>query len=162
MNLYQINRQIEACVDFETGEIIDTERLDALKIERTSKIANVGCWVKNLLAEADAIRAEKNALEERERKARKKAEDLKSWIAEALNGESLKTSRVAISFRKNPPSVEIADERAFVRWAQASGMDDLLTYKEPAANKTAIKQALNGGVDFPGAVIAQKTSISIK
>ena len=50
MNIYDIDKAIEACVDTETGEIIDGEKLDALQMERAAKIEGVACWVKNLPA----------------------------------------------------------------------------------------------------------------
>ena len=33
-NLYDINSEILSCIDAETGEIIDVERLQALQMER--------------------------------------------------------------------------------------------------------------------------------
>ena len=38
MNLYEINREILACIDYETGEILDEGRLNSLEIEREKKI----------------------------------------------------------------------------------------------------------------------------
>ena len=44
-------------IDQETGELISvSQALDALRMEREAKLENVACWVKNLSAEADAIR----------------------------------------------------------------------------------------------------------
>lgn len=50
MTLYEINEAIMACVDVETGEIIDLDRLNALEMERDRKISNVACWIKDLKA----------------------------------------------------------------------------------------------------------------
>ena len=41
MNLYEIEKEIMSCVDMETGEIIDCEKLDALTMERYQKIENI-------------------------------------------------------------------------------------------------------------------------
>lgn len=76
-SIYEIDQEILACIDEETGEILDAKRLDALQMEREKKLENVACWVKNLLADADAIKAERRQLEEREKAARNKAERLK-------------------------------------------------------------------------------------
>lgn len=65
MNLFEINAEIEACVklenseDFvnmETGEIIDVDALNALTMERDTKLRNIGCWVLNLDAEEEALK----------------------------------------------------------------------------------------------------------
>ena len=55
MTLYEIDKDIQVLIN-EDGEIEDIERFDALAMERNKKIENVGCWVKNLDAEAAAIR----------------------------------------------------------------------------------------------------------
>ena len=41
MTIYEIDQAIMECVDFETGEIIDTEQLDELQMERDTKLENV-------------------------------------------------------------------------------------------------------------------------
>ena len=58
MTLYEIDQAILDCVDMETGEVIDSDRLDLLQMERETKLENVGLWIKDLRAEADAIKNE--------------------------------------------------------------------------------------------------------
>lgn len=41
MTLYEIDAEIEACIDGETGEVLDYEKLDGLQIERDRKIENI-------------------------------------------------------------------------------------------------------------------------
>ena len=69
MKLYEIDNAILECIDMETGEVIDAEKLDALNIERDAKIENVVLWIKDLKAEAEAIKAEKLTLAERQKVA---------------------------------------------------------------------------------------------
>lgn len=52
MKLYEINEAILGCIDQETGEVIDPEKLDALTMERETKLENVALWIKDLKAEA--------------------------------------------------------------------------------------------------------------
>ena len=59
MTLYEIDKAIMECVDLETGEIIDTEQLDKLTMEREAKLENVACWIKELKVEAEALKAGK-------------------------------------------------------------------------------------------------------
>ena len=51
--LYEINQDILDCVDLETGEILDTEKLDALQMEREAKLEGVA-----------AVRAERRKAED--------------------------------------------------------------------------------------------------
>ena len=158
MKLYEIENAILDCIDLETGEVIDTERLDALQMERDAKIENVALWIKDLKAEAEAIKAEKMALAERQRVAENKAESLKNWLAYALDGQKFSTARCAISFRKTE-KVEISDV-GMIRLMKEH--DELLTYKDPEPNKTAIKQALKDGLNVQGVQLVQNMSTIIK
>ena len=158
MKLYEIENAILDCIDLETGEVIDTERLDALQMERDAKIENVALWIKDLKAEAEAIKAEKMALAERQRVAENKAESLKKWLAYALDGQKFSTARCAISFR-NTEKVEISDV-GMIRLMKEH--DELLTYRDPEPNKTAIKQALKDGLSVQGVQLVQNMSTIIK
>ena len=158
MKLYEIDNAILDCIDLETGEVIDTERLDALNMERDAKIENVACWIKDLRAEAEAIKTEKQALAERQRVAENKAESLKKWLAYALDGQKFSTAKCTVSFRKTE-KVEISDV-GMIRLMQEH--DELLTYKDPEPNKTAIKQALKDGLSVEGVHLVQNTSTIIK
>ncbi len=160
-SLYEIEQSILDCIDTETGEIIDAEKLNKLMMEKEVKIENVALWVKNLLSDADAFKAEKDAFAEREKAARNKAENLKQWLSMTLDGQKFSTSKVQISFR-NSESVEIEDEKKFVDWAWDNERDDLLTYKDPTPNKTAIKQLLKSGKTLNGVSIVKNQNIQIK
>lgn len=158
MTIYEIDQAILECIDLETGEIIDTEQLDKLQMEREKKLENVACWIKDLKAEAEALKAEKQALAERQKVAENKAESLKKWLAYALQGEKFKTTKCAISFRKSE-AVEVTDEGLNNLMKEH---DELLTYKAPEPNKTAIKQAIKDGLNVAGVQLVQNVSTIIK
>lgn len=160
MKLYEIDQAIEACIDWETGEILDSEALDALQMERTAKLEGVACWVKNLEAEADALKAEKDNLAKREKAARNKAESLKEWLAYTLQGEKLTTAKAAVSFRKSE-AVEIPNPDLFVVWA-SQDHNGLLKYSKPEPKMKAIKEALKAGAFIPCARLVERQNIQIK
>ena len=158
MKLYEIDNAILECIDMETGEVIDTERLDALNMERDAKIENVACWIKDLKAEAEAIKAEKLALAERQKVAENKVESLKRWVAYALGGQKFSTAKCDVSFR-NTESVEVTEEGLEVLMKEH---DELLTYKAPEPNKKAIKNAIKDGLSVAGVQLVQNVSTIIK
>lgn len=158
--LYEIDNAILDCIDVETGEVLDVERLNELQIERDEKIEKVALWYKNLLSDAEQYKAEKEVFEEREKKAKKKAEGLKQWLEYALSGSAFSTSKVLIGFRKSE-AVEV-DEQAFIAFANSNNRDDLLTYKELTPNKTAIKRAIKDGQHIGGCTLIEKNNINIK
>ena len=157
MKLYEIDNAILDCIDLETGEVIDTEKLDALQIERDAKIENVACWIKDLMAEANAIKVEKQKLAERQKVAENKAESLKKWLAYALGGQKFITAKCAVSFR-NTESVEVTEEGLEVLMKEH---DELLTYKSPEPNKKAIKDAIKDGLSVAGVQLVQNVSTII-
>ena len=158
MTIYEIDQAIMGCVDLETGEIIDTEQLDKLQMERDTKLENVACWIKDLKAEAEAIKTEKQILANRQKVAENKAESLKKYLAYALDGKKFSTAKCAVSFR-NTESVEITPEGLE---ALMKEHDELLTYKAPEPNKTAIKQAIKDGLNVEGVQLVQNISTIIK
>lgn len=112
MNLYEINTQLANYhmeFDEETGEWINEGDLDALQMARDEKVENLCLWVKNLKAEANAIKTEEQNLADRRKLIEKKADRLEKYIASALGNESFSTPRVAVTFRKST-SVDIKDE----------------------------------------------------
>lgn len=153
-NLYEIDRAILECVDFETGEIIDPERLDGLMMERGAKIESVALWVKNLESDAVAYKAEKEAFAAREKQASEKAERLKEWLARVCEGEKFSTAKCAVSFRTSE-AVEIA-EGATIPDAY------MRTKTTSAPDKTAIKAALKAGTAIEGCRLATKLNTQIK
>ena len=158
MKLYEIDNAILDCIDLETGEVIDTERLDALNMERDAKVENVACWIKDLRAENEAIKSEKQKLDSRRKVNDNKIESLMGWLNYALNGTKFKTGKCAISFRTSE-SVEVTEEGLE---ALMKEHDELLTYKAPEPNKTAIKQALKDGLTVAGVELVRNTNVIIK
>lgn len=153
MKLYEIDNAIMDCVDMETGEIIDIERLSSLQMERDQKIEGIGCWIKNLLADAKALKEEKDNLAARQKAAENKAASLKAYLSSYLNGEKFKTAKVAISYRKSD-SVDIAEGAVIPK--------EYLKYSEPTPDKIGLKAALKSGEKFHGISLVTSNNIQIK
>lgn len=153
MNLYEIDERILDCVDVETGEIFDIDKFEELTIEREAKIENICLWIKNLTAEAEAIKAEKLNLEARQKAKTNKIDSLKKYISTYLEGSKFETARVKVSFRKSE-SLEYEDIYKIP--------EEYLKYKEPEVNKTELKNALKKGLKVEGVSIVEKQNIQIK
>lgn len=151
--LYEINEEILNCVDTETGEIIDPEKLSQLQMDFDDKVEGIALWIKDLLSDAAAIKAEKDKLNERQKVCENKAKNLKEYLSGFLAGQKFKTPRVAIAYRKSE-SVNVSDI-----WKIP---DDYLKYKDPEPDKTKIKSALKAGVSIPGVELIENRNIQIK
>jgi hypothetical protein len=155
MTIYEIDQAILDTIDQETGEVIDIDRLNALEMERDKKISNVACWIKDLKAEADAIKAEKQALDKRQKAAENKAESLKTWLSGILQGEKFKDSRCSISYRKSE-RVDFSDS------FDLNTLPDYMKKVTIEPKKTEIKEFLKGGGEIEGVRIEENTSMTIK
>lgn len=153
-SLYEIDHEIMQCLDMETGEIIDPERLNALQMERNSKIESVALWIKNLQADANAYKAEKDAFAEREKKALAKIDSLKKWLAIACDGQKFNTWRCAVNFRKSE-KVEIFDETKIPQ-------ELLKATCVVTPDKAAIKEALKAGKIIEGCTLVTCMNPTIK
>lgn len=160
MKLYEIDKAIMDCVDSESGEIVDFEKLNALSMARDKKLEGVGIAIKNLTAEAKAIREEEKNLAERRKSLENKAEGYKQWLSEVLNGDKFETSKVRCSFRKSS-KVTVNEER-FGVWAVSQDREELLIFSVPKPNKTKLKEVLLSGENIPGAAIEETLSLSVK
>lgn len=157
MTLFDIDKAIENFefdIDEETGEVLNPYGLDDLKMERNRKIENIAMYIKNLEAEAEAIKKEKGNMDSRQKATENKAKRLREYLVYALQGEKFSTPRVAVTYRKSE-SVEIPDDKA---------IDDkycnIVVTKKP--DKTVIKKALKEGKEIAGASLVTKNNIQVR
>jgi hypothetical protein len=164
MKLYEIKQELLNCVAIpnsdnfvneETGEVIDIAAIEKLKMAKNEKIENIALWIKDLKADAEALKKEKQAFAARQAAAEAKAESLKNYLSYALEGEKFSTERVAITYR-NSDSVQYEPSHLLDIPAK------FLKYSEPSVDKTAVKQALKAGGTVPYCRIESKKNIQIK
>ena len=163
MTLYEIDQKIDEmianAIDPETGEILVTdEEINALQMEREQKIENIALYIKNQEAMVSAIREEEKALASRRRTCENRVERLKEYLKTALAGNRFQTAKCDIRFRKTSV-VEIGD--GFIDWAEKN-REDLLRYKLPEVDKTAVAKALKNGDIVPFTGITEKMGVTIK
>ena len=162
MTLYDINSAILACmtevVDPETGEIseevIDLDLLEGLKIQLADKVDNIACWIKNLLADAEAIKQEEAKLAKRRKAAERKAESLKQYLAYFCAGQRFKGIRSDVQFRVTT-SVAVDDIQQL-----PEQFLKIKTTVDP--DKVALKKAIQGGETIPGCHIETGMATIIK
>ena len=138
--------------------VMDT--MDAIEGELDEKAENYGRIIRNLEAEAEAIRTEVDRLSRRRKTIDNNIDSLKKRLQMAMeltNRPKIDTPLFKFYIQKNAPSVVV-------------DLDDLqdmpmeyLTYHEPTVNKAAIKDALKAGLDLRGiAHLEQSQSLRIR
>lgn len=156
MTLYELDKAI---ADFELivnedGEVLNIDELDELQMARNDKIEGISLWVKNLEAEKEAVKHEKDNFADREKRLGKKIDSLKGYLTYALQGEKFSTPKVAVSFRKSE-SVLVKDE-----YLIPDEYCEFTVMRKP--NKKNIKDALKKGKELMGVELVEKSNISIK
>jgi len=135
--------------------------LNSLEMAFDEKLENLMKYVKNLLSEAISIKEEEKRLKDRREAKENKASRLKDYIKSILILANKKKIEYASGVVKVTSSTAVEVDDSFIEWAK-SNADDLLTYKEPTANKTAIKEAITNGIEVSGARIIENKNLSIK
>lgn len=153
MNLYEIDQAIMSLIDEETGEIKDYEAFAELQMDKEAKIENTALYIKNLLSDAEQLKAEKLRFAERQKQAEAKAESLKTYLDLFLAGEKFSSTKVSVTYRWSS-SVDVYDISKIP--------EKYLKFADPTANKTAISTALKNGEVIEGAKIVEKNNIQIK
>lgn len=162
MTLYELTEQIrilseQEWVDPDTGEILNEDvanALNALTISRDEKIENIGLWIKDTIAEAEAIKEEKRKLEIRQRQKERLAESLKRYLDYALAGQKFSSPRVAISFRNVVNGKTVIDDPTLIP------MEFQKVVTEPI--KSEISKAIKAGMDVPGAHLEDSHSVIVR
>ncbi len=175
MKLYEITNDImtvlerleEISEDENSAEEAEawTDTLDGIKMEFGEKAENIAAYIKDLKVEIAALKAEKDALEARRKTKEKTMENMKNYLLNEMKAAGIPKidrPRAVISIRNNPESADIPDESKFIEWAMANGHKDLLRFKAPEINKTAIKEAIKDGNEIPFAQVVRKQSVIIK
>ncbi len=165
-NLYQLTREYNelfeialANADEETGELDEriASALDIKSEELETKGISVACVYKRLNATADEIDREIERLTKMKKAVTGAADRLKEGLKEAwLAAGIVKTESIkaTIAFRKSE-QVVIDNEADLPKEYKR----EIITEK---IDKMAIKEAIKGGKEVPGAHIAECMNIQIK
>lgn len=164
MTIYELAGQYE---DFarmvEDGDIPDEAIADTLSLldaEFDDKADALACIIKELGAEAEAIKAQETALKERRQRKESRAEYLRGLLSESmkrLNKAKIETSRNVISFRRSTALV-IADEDDFKQRHR-----DLCQVEEVVKiPKKDITDRLKAGEEISGAALETRQNLQIR
>lgn len=148
MTLYEIDAGIADCIDGETGEVLDYEKLDALQMERDRKIENIAHLCENVKNDIAGLKEQEKIFEARRKSAEKKLDRLKGYLSHVLQGQRFETVRAKVTFRKSE-AVIVEDEAKVPKdyWVEkvTEGID-----------LTAVKNALKAGKSVEGARIEER------
>lgn len=162
MKLYEINAEIEKafeeCIDLETGEIKDFAKLEELGIAKKEKVKNIALQILNMRAEEKAIDEQLKKFLNKKKSIRRDIESLEGYLTYNTQGESYNFTEVKIFYKTSEETV-ITDEEALEKYCKRH--KELGTY-EFKPSKTAIKEAIRGGLNVKGAEVVIKNNLQVK
>lgn len=172
-NIWDIDERlvnlIENQFDTDDGTIYESEeelarKIDEVALELDTKIENIGCYIKNLEADVDALKREEDNLKARRKSAENKIEGLKRYLNGYLTAcypneddrrkWKFKTPKVVLGYRKST-TVEVPD-------IEALDKEFVKIKTEASADKKAIKDAITSGKKVKGAYLQENINLSIK
>jgi len=167
MHLYEIREEylkaMDSLVVNEDGEILNANEIEELKGDFDEKTEAVACYIKDLIAETEALENEKKACAERFdtriNANTRRIDWLKDYLTfnvRSVGMNKFDTSKVSISFRKSE-KVEIPDE---FQIPEAYMKVTTTVTKKP--DKTLIKKAIKEGNEVNGATLVVKDNIQLK
>lgn len=140
------------------------DTMEALTGEIEEQADNLACIVKDLKAQADALKNEADRLSKRAQVKASKAKSLTEYLYSqmALTGNrKIETPRNVLTVKKTPAAVKVHDETAFWAWANL-GNDDFIRLAAPEMDKKAVREALKAGQEIPGVTLESGETLSIQ
>lgn len=162
MKIYEIPSTLRDLLDRldadpDTGEV-DGDALAAYaeyNAAAAEKLEGTACYVRELKAEADAIKAEEERLAKHRKALENKSERLKNYMMPALEAMGGKVKGVMASVRiGKSQAVTVFDLDAL-----PDAFKRVVTKVDP--DKVALKKALKAGEDIPGAALEDRQSVVI-
>lgn len=131
-------------------------QMQQLEGTHADKCLNVACLIKNIEAEAGAIKAEEQKLGERRKSADRKAEWLRAYLTNNMEpGTNMKDARAIIGWRKSTAvEVNIPTEQLPENLRRTKTIIE--------ADKAAIKTNLEAGQTVEGCSLVQRFNLQIK
>lgn len=158
MKLYELTSNYAAVLDKaeEVGLEVLKDTLESIEEEIEDKAENIAKMVKNLEAEAKAIKEEEERLAARRKSVENKKDHLKIYLQDQLEVAGLskiKRPTLTVSIQNNPPSVKVIDEKL---------LNAYMVPVEPKLDKKTLLADLKEGKQVAGAEIYQSRGLRIR
>ena len=152
--MYRSILDMEPETDDEFGAMMTA--LDEVQGELSEKADNIVRYMRNLNAEAEALKAEETALYKKRRAVESKAERLKAYLAAQMTLCGLKELEAGLfklRFQPTTPAISIVDE---------SVVPEKFRRVKIEIDRLAIRDALKAGEEVPGIEVQRGEALVIR
>ena len=140
------------------------DTLTFIEGEFNEKAENLAVYIKNRIAEINAIKAEEKQLKARRQSMENQVERMKRYLLQSMQSigvRKIDMPRARLTLRLNAENVSVDNEGARIHWAMEHD-DSILKYADPEIRKSSIKALLNLGVNIPYCHLERKESVTIR
>lgn len=140
------------------------DTLTVIEGEFNEKAENLAVYIKNRIAEINAIKAEEKQLKARRQSMENQVERMKRYLLQSMQSigvRKIDMPRARLTLRLNAENVSVDNEGALIHWAMEHD-DSILKYADPEIRKSSIKALLNLGVNIPYCHLERKESVTIR
>lgn len=140
------------------------DTLSGIEGEFEQKAENIGAYIKQLEAEADALTAEKKKLDVRIKAKNNEIERMKNYLVQQMQTINLKKvdmPMAKITWYEGRDSIDISNEKGLIEWAEKH-CTSILNPQPPKIVKKEISALLKSGETVPYASVVKTPYISIK
>lgn len=158
MNLYELSaayQQIQTMIEDGQEGLADT--LESLNDAIEDKAVGYAKVMKNLEAQAKAIKDEEARLADRRKSIENNVRRLRESLEQAMNDvgmKRIKTELFSFNIQKNPPSIEVLNDSVIPK--------GYFIEQEPKLDRKAILQDLKDGKEIAGVEIKQSEGLRIR
>ena len=158
MRLYDLSQNYRQVLELiEEGDERYLDTLEALDEAIEDKTENYGKVIKSVEAGIEGLKAEEKRLAERRKFMENSVKRMKQNVEESMiqtGKKKIKGQLFTFSIQKNPPSVEVIEERHIPQgfWIP----------QEPKLNKKELLEELKLGHEVPGVELRQTEGLRIK
>ena len=151
-----MNYQME--FDPDTGEWLNEDEWESIKMDKTEKIKNTIKVIENKTALREAIKAKEKGMNERVKTLDREIEHLKYRVGASLNYEKFETEDVRVTFRKSE-SVEILNPEAV---PERFLKNEVVKTPQKPEIKKYLKEKEAEGEEVPWAKLNRKNNMVLK
>ena len=161
MKLYELTENYlnlqELLENEEIPKEMVTEALDNVGEELEAKAENIAKLIKTLEVDITGYKQEETRLSTKRKSLENRVKSLKEYLDNAMKvtGKTkFKGQLFSFSIQKNPPSVNVVDEKLIP--------EEYFIPQEPTLDKKRLLTDIKSGVEIPGAEIKQTESLRIR
>ncbi|OPX03066.1 siphovirus Gp157 family protein [Geobacillus sp. LEMMY01] len=158
MKLYELAANyaelLNMAEEMDSEALVDT--LEAIRDEIELKAENIAKLIRNLEADAKAIREEEKRLNEKRTAIENKVKRLKSYLVEQLEHagiQKIKRPTITVYIQDNPPSVNVVD---------MSVIPAEFLKQKVEVDKKGILERIKNGEQIPGVELKREKGVRIR